>query len=225
MSSANEQIGNYQPPADTGLNVLFADESLLVVDKPSGLLSVPGRGAHKQDCLISRVQREYTDALVVHRLDMETSGLLLLARNKEAHRQLSALFQKRAVQKHYIAVVDGVPETSTGTIDLPLICDWPNRPRQKVDHVLGKPSRTRFTVLGPGIDAQSTRVELVPETGRSHQLRVHMQSLGHPILGDRLYAGTAAQARSVRLLLHAQGLGFVHPSTGEPLSFISEAPF
>lgn len=225
MDTANDQTGDYRPPADTGLNVLFVDETLLVVDKPSGLLSVPGRGEHKQDCLISRVQRVYADALIVHRLDMETSGLLVLARNKEAHRQLSALFQKRAVQKQYVAVVDGMLQASSGTIDLPLICDWPKRPRQKVDHEQGKPSRTLFTVLGPGVDERSTRVELMPETGRSHQLRVHMQSLGHPILGDRLYADAAAQARSARLLLHAQALGFVHPATGEQVSFVSKAPF
>lgn len=225
MGTANEWMGDYQPPADAGLDVLFADEALLVVNKPCGLLSVPGRGEHKQDCLISRVQREYPDALIVHRLDMETSGLLVLARGKEAHRQLSALFQKRAVQKRYIAVVDGVLEKPSGAIDLPLICDWPNRPRQKVDSQLGKPSRTLFTVLGTGVDAHSTRVELVPETGRSHQLRVHMQSLGHPILGDRLYADAIAQAKSVRLLLHAQELGFEHPFTGEQLSVVCEAPF
>jgi tRNA pseudouridine32 synthase/23S rRNA pseudouridine746 synthase len=225
MSSANKRMDDYQPPVDTGLDVLFVDETLLVVDKPSGLLSVPGRGEHKQDCLITRVQREYADALIVHRLDMETSGLLMLARGKEAHRHLSALFQKRAVQKQYIAVVDGVLKKCSGVIDLPLICDWPNRPRQKVDHELGKPSRTLFTVLGPGLDAQSTRVELLPETGRSHQLRVHMQALGHPILGDRLYADAAAQARSAYLLLHAQTLGFIHPSTGEQLSITCKAPF
>ena len=218
-------VSVYQPPADIGLEVLFADEHLLLVNKPSGLLSVPGRGEHKQDCLITRVQQIYPDALIVHRLDMETSGLLVLARSKEMHRQLSALFQQRAVQKQYVAVVDGVLQTSSGEVDLPLICDWPNRPRQKVDHILGKPSRTLFTVLGPGIDAQSTRVELVPETGRSHQLRVHMQSLGHPILGDPLYADASAQARSERLLLHARALAFVHPTTGEPLSIVCEAPF
>ncbi len=216
---------DYQPPADRGLDVLHTDDALLVVNKPSGLLSVPGRGEHKQDCLISRVQVEFPDALIVHRLDMETSGLLVLARNKEMHRQLSALFQRREVQKSYVAVVDGLVRESSGEIDLPLICDWPNRPRQKVDHQLGKPSRTLFKVLGAGIDAQSTRVELVPETGRSHQLRVHMQSMGHAILGDRLYANEQAQARSTRLLLHAQSLAFVHPLMGEPIAVSCEVPF
>ena len=129
------------------------------------------------------------------------------------------------MQKHYVAVVDGVLKEATGSIDLPLICDWPNRPRQKVDHQHGKPSRTRFTVLGPGVDAYSTRVELIPETGRSHQLRVHMQSLGHAILGDRFYASEQARAKSSRLLLHAVSLAFVHPLSAEPLQFVSEAAF
>ncbi len=216
---------NYQPPADKGLDILYGDDALLVVNKPSGLLSVPGRGEDKQDCLISRVQMAFPDALIVHRLDMETSGLMVLARDKITHRQLSGLFQQREVQKHYVAVVDGVLKEATGSIDLPLICDWPNRPRQKVDHQHGKPSRTRFTVLGPGVDAYSTRVELIPETGRSHQLRVHMQSLGHAILGDRFYASEQARAKSSRLLLHAVSLAFVHPLSAEPLQFVSEAAF
>jgi len=216
---------DYQPPADEGLDILHADDSLLVVDKPSGLLSVPGRGEHKRDCLVSRVQVEFPDALIVHRLDMETSGLLVLARGKEVHRQLSLLFQQRAVQKIYIAVLDGILQKSAGEVDLPLICDWPNRPRQMVDHQQGKPSRTLFRVVGPGIDQHSTRVELVPETGRSHQLRVHMQSLGHAILGDRLYADERAQAKSARLLLHATSLAFAHPLTGESVSVFCEAPF
>lgn len=225
MSNVTDQKFDYHPPANNGLDVLHVDDALLVVNKPSGLLSVPGRGEHKQDCLISRVQVAFPDALIVHRLDMQTSGLLVLARDKETHRQLSLLFQQRAVQKSYIAVVDGVLQKAFGEIDLPLICDWPNRPRQIVDHQQGKPSRTLYRVLGPGIDPDSTRVELVPETGRSHQLRVHMQSLGHAILGDRLYADESAQAKSSRLLLHATSLAFVHPLTGEPLAVSSEVPF
>ncbi len=225
MVNVNNMKFDYQPPADKGLDILYNDDALLVVNKPSGLLSVPGRGDDKRDCLISRVQVEFPDALIVHRLDMETSGLIVLARDKITHRQLSRLFQQRAVQKRYTAVVDGVLQDATGNIDLPLICDWPNRPRQKVDHQQGKPSRTRFTVLGSGIDAHSTRVELIPETGRSHQLRVHMQSLGHAIVGDRFYASEQARARSSRLLLHAVSLAFAHPLSTEPLQFISEAPF
>jgi len=225
MANTNTVKFDYRPPADNGLDILYIDDALLVVNKPDGLLSVPGRGDDKQDCLISRVQVAFPDALIVHRLDMETSGLMVLARNKMIHRQLSGLFQQRAVQKRYIAVVDGVLKDTTGSVDLPLICDWPNRPRQKVDHQQGKPSRTLFTVLGAGIDTHSTRVELAPETGRSHQLRVHMQSLGHPILGDRFYADEQARAKAPRLLLHAMSLAFAHPVSTGPLRFVSEAPF
>lgn len=225
MVSTSDAGFDYRPPANNGLDILYVDDALLVVNKPNGLLSVPGRGDDKQDCLISRVQMAFPDALTVHRLDMETSGLLVLARNKTTHRQLSGLFQQCAVQKRYIAVVDGVLRNTEGCIDLPLICDWPNRPRQKVDHQRGKPSRTLFTVLGAGIDAYSTRVELAPKTGRSHQLRVHMQALGHSVLGDRFYADEQARAKSPRLLLHAMSLAFTHPVSAEPLRFISETPF
>lgn len=216
---------DYQPPADHGLSILYMDDALLVVDKPSGLLSVPGRGADKQDCLLSRVQVEYADALIVHRLDMETSGVMVLARSKSVHRQLSGLFEQREVQKRYVAVVDGHIRDASGMIDLPLICDWPNRPRQIVDHEQGKPSLTRFKVLWRNIEEGTTRVELEPETGRSHQLRVHLQSLGHPILGDRFYADEQQQAKASRLLLHALSLSFVHPLTAEPMRFVCDAPF
>ena len=218
-------MNNYQPPLDEGLSILYCDDVLLAVEKPSGLLSVPGRGENKQDCLISRARVAFPDALIVHRLDMETSGVMVLARNAVVHRQLSLLFQERAVQKRYVAVVNGVLAESVGQIDLPLICDWPNRPRQKVDHQQGKPSRTFYRGVGQGIDPHSTRVELVPETGRSHQLRVHMLSLGHPIVGDPLYADEQVQAKSSRLMLHAEWLAFVHPVTTEPVQFISEVPF
>ena len=216
---------DYQPPADEGLAVLYQDDVLLVVDKPSGLLSVPGRGEDKQDCLLSRVKTVYDDALIVHRLDMETSGVMVLARNKDMHRKLSGLFEHREVQKRYIAVVDGRIKNAAGKIDLPLICDWPNRPRQIVDHDQGKPSVTRYKALTRNIEENTTRVELEPETGRSHQLRVHLQSIGHPILGDRLYANEQQQAMAPRLLLHALSLGFVHPVTSEPLRFVCESPF
>jgi tRNA pseudouridine32 synthase / 23S rRNA pseudouridine746 synthase len=215
----------YYPPEDKGLTILYEDDVLLVVDKPSGLLSVPGRGEDKQDCLLSRVQAKYEDVLIVHRLDMETSGVMVLARNKSTHRALSALFEAREVQKRYVAVVDGYMTDASGIIDLPLICDWPNRPKQIVDHEVGKPSVTRFKVLWRNIEEKTTRVELQPETGRSHQLRVHLQSLGHPILGDRLYANEEQQLKSKRLLLHALSLGFVHPQTAEPMRFICEIPF
>jgi tRNA pseudouridine32 synthase/23S rRNA pseudouridine746 synthase len=208
----------YSPPPHRGLAIVHEEENFLVLDKPSGLLSVPGRGEDKQDCLASRVQAEYPDALIVHRLDMETSGLLVMARGEEAHRRLSRLFRERQVDKHYIAVVAGRMEAMEGEVDLPLITDWPNRPRQKVDFDIGKPSLTRFRVLGYA--GETTRVELEPVTGRSHQLRVHMQSLDHPILGDPLYGSAGT-----RLLLHATRIAFPHPFTGEPMVFIREPEF
>ena len=215
----------YQPPPDQGLSTLYDDDSLLVVDKPSGLLSVPGRGDDKKDCLLSRVQKQYPSALIVHRLDMETSGVMILAKNKPMHRELSLLFQEREVQKRYIAVVDCQIPDASGIINLPLICDWPNRPKQIVDHEQGKPSVTRYKVLWRDVEKNNTRVELEPETGRSHQLRVHLQSLGHPILGDRLYASEEQQLKAERLLLHALSLSLVHPLTSEPMRFVCEGAF
>ena len=197
----------------------------MVVDKPAGLLSVPGRGAGKQDCVAARVQRAFADALVVHRLDMATSGLFLMARGSPAQRALSAAFAGCAVEKRYEAVVAGLVDGDEGTIDLPLIADWPNRPRQRVDFQLGKPSRTRWRVLVRDAAAQRTRVELEPVTGRSHQLRVHLRAIGHPILGDALYAPAAVQDPAGRLMLHATRLAFAHPATGEPMSFYSPTPF
>ena len=214
----------YYPPVDTGLTPLFVDDTLLIVDKPAGLLSVPGRGEDKADCLVSRIQVQFPDALIVHRLDMSTSGLLVLARGEEMHRLLSKLFRDRLVDKRYVAVVDGLLATEQGEVELPLICDWPNRPRQKVDFDIGKPSLTRFRRLALDPANNVTRVELEPFTGRSHQLRVHMAELGHPILGDDLYAG-AAEGKADRLLLHAMDLAFSHPLTGEALRFHCPPPF
>lgn len=205
------------------LNPHYVDEHLLVVEKPTLLLTVPGRGPDKQECLLSRVQAEYTDALVVHRLDWETSGLVVLARSKAAHRHLSRQFQEREVEKHYIAEVYGELEDEEGSVELPLICDWPNRPRQMVDFAQGKPSLTHWERLTFG--ANRSRVLLRPVTGRSHQLRVHMLAIGHPILGDPLYAHPEALAMAPRLLLHATRLAFAHPESGEPLSFDSPPPF
>ncbi len=210
------------------VKLLYADDTLLVLDKPGGLLSVPGRGADKQDCLAARMQARYPDALIVHRLDMATSGLMVMARGAAAQRALSKAFAAREVSKRYIAVVQGRPETPPqgwGTIDLPIIVDWPNRPLRIVDHRLGKPSLTRWRVLGQAEAGSCTRVELEPVTGRSHQLRVHLRELGHPILGDALYAPPDVQAQAERLLLHAWSLRFVHPVTGEELGFESPAPF
>lgn len=206
----------------------YADHTLLVLDKPSGLLAVPGRGVDKQDCLAARVQARYPDALVVHRLDMATSGLMVMARGAAAQRELSKAFAARAVTKRYIAVVAGrldVPSEEWGIIDMPIAVDWPRRPLRIVDRIHGKPSLTRWRVLGADETGAGTRVELEPVTGRSHQLRVHLRELGHPILGDALYAPPDVQARAGRLLLHAWSLRFAHPLTGDALAFESPAPF
>ncbi|MEO8411012.1 MAG: pseudouridine synthase [Propionivibrio sp.] len=210
---------------DNDFRLVYADRHLLVVGKPSGLLSVPGRGPGKEDCLVTRVQRQYPDALIVHRLDCDTSGLLVLARGKDMHRRLSMLFQARQVDKRYVALIDGKLADAAGEVNLPLLVDWPNRPLHKVDFVAGKPSLTRYRVLAYDERRDCTRVELIPATGRTHQLRVHMQALGHPILGDTLYADPAARAKAMRLLLHAECLAFPHPHSGVALTFADPADF
>ena len=259
---------NYTPPRNNGLDLIYCDESLLVVNKPAGLLAVPGRGADKQDNMTSRVQSEFPDALIVHRLDMATSGLLVLARGMEIHRRISRLFRERLVVKHYVAVVAGkvkpaniqcspsltlpqggrgrlplLPpglatphatcravdcvlsvegwEGGWGEIDLPLIGDWPNRPKQRVDSSIGKPSLTRYRLLAYDAHTNTSRLDLEPVTGRTHQLRVHMAAIGHPIAGDGLYGGQEAE----RLMLHACSLGFAHPRSGEMLDFSCAPPF
>ncbi|TXD66999.1 RluA family pseudouridine synthase, partial [Mitsuaria sp. TWR114] len=186
--------------------VLHADDHLVVVDKPSGLLSVPGRGEDKQDCAWARVAAGWPDALIVHRLDQSTSGLIVFARGEAMQRALSEAFAARLVDKRYEAVVHGLVARDAFEIDLPLIVDWPNRPRQMVDAERGKPSLTRVRVLQRDLAAGTTRVELEPVTGRSHQLRVHLLAAGHPILGDALYAPPEILARAPRLLLHARDL-------------------
>jgi tRNA pseudouridine32 synthase/23S rRNA pseudouridine746 synthase len=195
---------------------------MLVAEKPAGLLSVPGRLPENKDCLITRLQIDYPDALTVHRLDMATSGLMVFARGAEAHRTLSKAFADRLVNKRYIAVVAGAL-TGEGEVDLPLITDWPNRPRQMVDHHIGKPSLTRWSVLQSG--EGRSRVELEPVTGRSHQVRVHMMAIGHPILGDVFYAPPEIERLSPRLLLHAERLSLPHPVSGEVMDFHSAASF
>lgn len=212
------------------LPLVYGDRHLLVVDKPAGLLSVPGRGPDKQDCAWARVRRDHPDALVVHRLDMATSGLLLMARGPAMQRSLSRAFEQRRVGKRYVALAAGrLPappaDDGWGCIDLPLATDWPNRPRQVVDSVHGRASRTRWRVLDYDAVRDATRVELEPVTGRSHQLRVHLLALGHPILGDALYAPPAERERAPRLLLHASVLEIAHPATGEPLRWASAVPF
>jgi len=208
-------------PAMHSVNLLYADDSVIVTDKPAELLSVPGRGDAGRDNLTGRVQTLYPDALVVHRLDMSTSGLLLFARGIEMQRRLNAAFEQRAVSKLYIAVAEGCIEGDTGQIHAPLAADWPNRPRQVVDVVNGRPSLTHWQVLARGDGC--TRVALSPVTGRSHQLRVHLQHLGHPIRGDELYA--PHPIRAARLLLHAAEIGFAHPLDGRAMHFRSEPPF
>jgi tRNA pseudouridine32 synthase/23S rRNA pseudouridine746 synthase len=203
--------------------ILYADAHLLIADKPAGLLSVPGRGPDNQDCLIARLQGDYPDALTVHRLDMATSGVMAFGRGPEAQRALSRAFEQRRVAKRYVALVAGRVTQDAGEIDLPLICDWPNRPLQKVDHDLGKPALTRWRVLARG--EAMTEVELAPVTGRSHQLRVHMAALGHPILGDRFYAPPEVQAMSARLCLHACRLSLPHPLSGESMVLERAADF
>jgi tRNA pseudouridine32 synthase/23S rRNA pseudouridine746 synthase len=212
----------YAPP-QTKMDVLFADEFAVVIDKPSGLLSVPGRGEDKADCALSRVQGDFPDALTVHRLDMATSGLLLFARSKEAQRALSGQFARGEVSKRYIADVWGAPATASGEINLPLITDWPRRPLQKVDWEIGKPSITRYEIVSAS--SRFARLELTPLTGRSHQLRVHLAEIGHPILGDDFYAHAQALAARPRLALHAASLEFVHPSSGAKVKIESRCPF
>lgn len=207
---------------------LYEDRTLLVLLKPAGLLSVPGRGEDKQDCLSARAQAHWPDALVVHRLDMATSGLVVMARNKAAQAQLSQAFAQRQVYKRYTAIVAGsVPTQGWQQVDAPLRCDWERRPRQMVDPLAGKPSMTRYCVAPDqrGVPTAYTRLWLEPITGRSHQLRVHMAHLGHPLAGDALYAPPTAQSAAARLLLHAQTLGFAHPQHGEPLFFHAAADF
>lgn len=205
--------------------VLHLDAALIVADKPAGLLAVPGRGADKADCLSARVQACHADALIVHRLDMATSGLIVLARGPVMQRLLSAAFAERRVEKRYVAVVLGLVADDIGEIDLPLGADWPNRPRQQVDAVRGKASLTRWQVLSRDTASGRTRLALQPVTGRTHQLRVHLAAIGHAILGDALYADPAAAAAAPRLLLHASRLQFYHPVDGVRLDLLSDVPF
>jgi tRNA pseudouridine32 synthase / 23S rRNA pseudouridine746 synthase len=211
-------------PLPQDIEIVTIDDAFIVVNKPSGLLSVPGRGPEKADCLSARIQAQFPEALVVHRLDMETSGLMVFARNLYAQRALNRAFEQRFVEKYYVAVVTGIVENDQGTINLPLICDWPNRPRQIVDHAIGKPSTTHYVVIARDETQTQTRVGLTPITGRSHQLRVHMASLGHAIIGDSLYS-VNAPPDGQRLLLHAAKLSFPRPVSGEPIHCASNVPF
>lgn len=211
----------YDPP-DTPLDILHVDHEILVVNKPSGLLSVPGKGPGLSDCLLTRLQAAFPEALLIHRLDRDTSGVMVFALTPYAQRHLGLQFEKRQVKKVYVARVAGLISEKTGTVDLPLIVDWPNRPKQKVDHEHGRSALTEWRVVRVSDD--ETRVRLFPKTGRSHQLRVHMKEIGHPILGDSFYAeGTARE--HPRLMLHAESLRFRHPDGGVGMTFSSKAPF
>ncbi len=212
----------YEPPCGD-VEILHTDAQFLIINKPAGLLSVPGKHKHLQDCLESRIQAHYPEARIIHRLDTATSGIMVLARTPNAHRHIGLQFENRQITKIYIADIWGAPTEKSGTINLPLICDWPNRPLQKVDFEIGKPAQTEWEVIknNGGI----TRVLLKPKTGRSHQLRVHMLELGHPILGDNLYAHDEAFNAASHMHLHASHLKFRHPDGGAHLEFKAECPF
>lgn len=213
----------YTPPPDQGLNILHQDDDILVLSKPANLLSVSGKEEHHSDCLEARVLKQFPAAKVVHRLDRGTSGIFIMALNSNAHRHLGLQFEKRKTQKTYIAEVIGLVEKDEGIIDLPMRTDWYNRPKQMVDTYFGREAITEWQVISRG--NETTRLELHPKTGRSHQLRVHLQELGHPILGDSFYAPSHAVAMSERLLLHAAELEVHHPAAGERMRFCDPCPF
>lgn len=213
---------DYNPPQDP-LTILHQDHELLLVDKPSGLLSVPGKGEHLADCLIARVQAVFPEALLVHRLDRDTSGVMVFALTRHAQRHLGLQFEKRQTKKVYVARVWGEMTEKTGTVDLPLIVDWPNRPLQHVSFETGKAAVTDWRVVRKG--GGETRVRLMPHTGRSHQLRVHMKEIGHPILGDPFYAEGPVRDAYPRLMLHAESLKLRHPDGGRWMNFSAKCPF
>ena len=212
---------HYFPPMDL-LDVVHLDHEILVVNKPSGLLSVPGRGALLADCLITRIQSEYPTALLVHRLDRDTSGVMVFALSPNAQRHLGLQFEKRQTKKTYVARVWGQIKADTGTVDLPIIVDWPNRPKQMICHETGRAAVTDWQVINR--NRGETRVKLSPKTGRSHQLRIHMLALGHPILGDPFY-GTPESQEATRLMLHSHRLRLRHPDGGEMMDFRAKLPF
>jgi len=214
----------YNPPREPWLHILYQDTHIMVVNKPSGLLSVPGRLDEHKDSVMTRIQRDFPQAESVHRLDMATSGVMVVALTKAAERELKRQFREREPAKTYVACIWGHPEKEAGLIDLPLICDWPNRPKQMVCFENGKAAQTEYQVLEYRAD-NSARVSLKPITGRSHQLRVHMLALGHPILGDNFYAHPDARAMAPRLLLHAESLTLTHPAFGNAMTFRQPADF
>jgi tRNA pseudouridine32 synthase / 23S rRNA pseudouridine746 synthase len=211
----------YTPPEE-GLRVVYQDTAIVVADKPEGLLSVPGRGEDRADCLIARLRDVFPGVLLVHRLDLDTSGVMVFALNRAAQADLGRQFEARTIDKTYVARLAGRLEPDAGRVDLPLIVDWPNRPRQHVNRETGRPAQTDWAVISR--DADETRVRLHPLTGRSHQLRVHMAETGHPILGDTLYATGVARGFP-RLMLHAESLSFRHPESGEAVRWSVQCPF
>jgi tRNA pseudouridine32 synthase/23S rRNA pseudouridine746 synthase len=218
-------IMTYTPPMDPYLPIVHADDHVMVVNKPTGLLSVMGRDPKNRDSVATRAREVYDDARIVHRLDMPTSGLLVLGRGVDAHRHLSMQFQNRQTDKVYIADIWGMISDDTGEVDVPLIADWDSRPLQKVCFDTGKTALTRWEVIARYPDENYTRVKLLPHTGRSHQLRVHMMHIGHPILGDEFYANGDAMTARERLALHAHTLSFFHPDGGRRVSFEAPIPF
>ncbi len=218
-------INKFDNRPERDIIYLYEDDDIVAVSKPAWLLSVPGRGEDKIDSVAYRVQQKYPDARTVHRLDWATSGVIIMALNADAHRNLNKQFADRKTQKRYIAVVGGIVEQDEQVIDLPLRCDWENRPRQIVDWEQGKPSQTHVTVDCRDEEKQQTRLILRPVTGRSHQLRVHCQQIGHSIIGDQLYAPPEWRDISSRLLLHAEWLQVYQPTTGELIEFFDESPF
>jgi tRNA pseudouridine32 synthase/23S rRNA pseudouridine746 synthase len=214
---------DYKPPTEPYLDIVYQDNDILLLNKPSGLLTVPGKAPEHKDSLDYRVRLVWPQARIVHRLDMATSGLVLMAMHAQSQRELNKQFQLRQTQKRYFAMVEGQVPADSGAVDLPLICDWPNRPRQMVHFEVGKSSLTYFKVLER--HRGQTRVELTPVTGRSHQLRVHMLWLGHPILGDKFYGTEQGKSSVPRLQLHAGSLKFRHPTSGTELYFEVACPF
>ncbi|WP_298429561.1 RluA family pseudouridine synthase [uncultured Jannaschia sp.] len=220
MTDAPGPSTPYDPP-EGPIPVIHEDAHLLVVDKPAGLLSVPGRGEHLSDCLLTRLAETHPEVLLCHRLDRDTSGIMVFALTKLAQRKMGRLFETKRVKKRYIARVAGAVAEAKGTIDLPLIVDWPNRPLQHVNHETGKPSVTDWERVA--VEDGTTRMKLMPRTGRSHQLRVHMRELGHPILGDPFYSDDSEAWP--RMMLHAEGLKFEHPVEGSMLRLEAPCPF
>lgn len=214
----------YNPPSHPYLDIIYQDEDLIILNKPAGLLSVPGREHKHKDSIAFRIMRVWPSACVVHRLDLATSGLIILAMKKSAQSHISRQFQQKNIHKTYFARVEGIINKTSGLIDLPIRCDWERRPRQIVDFELGKNSQTQWEVVKR--EQQTTLVRLTPLTGRTHQLRVHMQQIGHAILGDNFYASAFGKKLSPnRLALHAASITLTHPTTNERITFNCVAPF